>query len=116
MRAARNIAIIALLAFFVAAAPGGGDVARGALALLMICFLAVLAFAAYRIYRQNQLTYVSLDATRRAVLVAAAGAIVLMIAGADELTASGLGLFVWLAVLGVSIFAVVRLWMDAHTY
>lgn len=116
MRAARNIAIIAVLAFFVAAVPGGGEVARGAVALLTMCFLAVLGFAGYRLYRQNQLTYFSLDATRRAVLIGSAGAIVLMIAGADELTASGLGLFVWLAVLGIAIFAIVRVWTDAHTY
>ena len=116
MRATRNIAIIALLAFFVAAVPGGGETARGALAALTICFLAVIGLAGYQIYRQNQLTYVSLDATRRAVLIGAVGAIVLMIAGADELTGSGLGLFVWLAVLGISIFALVRVWTDAHTY
>jgi hypothetical protein len=116
VRTARNIAIIAVLAFFVAAAPGGGETARGALAALTICFLAVIGFAGFQIYRQNQLTYVSLDTTRRAVLIGAAGAIVLMIAGADELTESGLGLFVWLAVLGVSIFAIVRVWTDAHTY
>ena len=46
----------------------------------------------------------------------AIGAIVLMIAGADELTGSGGGLVVWLAILGASIFAIVRVWTESQRY
>jgi hypothetical protein len=96
--------------------PGGGEAARAVIAALTICFLAVLGLAGFQIYRQNRLTYFSLDETRRAILVAAVGAIVLMIAGADELLDSGAGLFVWLAVLGLSVFAIVRVYADSQTY
>ena len=44
----------------------------------------------------------------RAVLVASLGALVLMIAGADELTRTGAGLLVWLAIIGLSVFGIVR--------
>ena len=39
-----------------------------------------------------------------------------MIAGADELTESGGGLVVWLAILGASIFAIVRVWTESQRY
>jgi hypothetical protein len=116
VRAARNIAIIALLALIVAAVPGGGDAADAVIAALTICFLAVLGLAGYQAYRQNRLTYLGLDNRARGILVAAVGAIVLMIAGADELLDTGAGLLVWIGVLGLAVFAIVRVWTDAHTY
>ena len=66
---------------------------------LGIAFLALIGFAGWQLYRQNRLTYLQLDDRQRALLLGALGAIVLMIAGADELTETGLGLVVWLAVL-----------------
>ena len=114
MRVLRNIAIIAVLAFIVAAVPGGGELARAILAAMTICFLALIGLLGYQVYRQNHLAYLSLEERRRNLLVAAVGAIVLMIAGADELTETGLGLLAWIGILGLSIFAIVRIWMDAQ--
>jgi hypothetical protein len=115
MRAARNIAIIALLALIVAVVPGGDNLARAILAALSLLFLALIGFAAWQLYRQNQFAYLQLDERQRVLLVGAIGAIVLMIAGADELTGSGGGLLLWLAVLGVSIFAIFRVWTEARS-
>jgi hypothetical protein len=114
VRTLRNIAIIAGLAFIVAAVPGGGEAARGLVAALTIGFLVALGFAGYQLYRQNRLALLSLDERARTALLVALGAIVLMVAGADELTATGLGLLVWVGVLGLSIFALVRVWTEAH--
>jgi hypothetical protein len=116
VRALVNIAIIALLALIVAAVPGGGNVADGLVAAITIGFLAMIAFLGYQLYRQNRLTYVSLEDRSRAILLVALGAIALMIAGADELLDTGLGLFVWLAVLGVAIFSIVRVYQDSQSY
>jgi hypothetical protein len=116
MRALRNIAIIALLALGVAAVPGGGGVARGVLAAITIAFLAVLAFGGYQFYRQNKLSYLALTDRQRGVLAAAVGAIVLMIAGTDELLGTGLGFMVWIGVLGLAGFALVSIWAESHRY
>lgn len=114
MRALRNIAIIALLALIVAVVPGGDDAARGVSAALSIAFLALIAFSGWHLYRQNSFTYMSLDDRQRLMLVGGVGAIVLMIAGTDELTETGLGLIAWLAVLGGAIFSIVRVWQEAR--
>ena len=114
MRALRNAAIIALLALVVAAVPGGGNVADGIIAVLMVAFLAVIGAAGFLIYRQNQLAYLTLDERRRGMLLAAIGAIVLMIAGADELLDSGAGTLVWIGVLGLAIFAIVSVVRSAR--
>jgi hypothetical protein len=115
MRVARNIAIILALAAIVALVPGGDNAAAAIVAAMGIVFLALIAFAGWQIYRQYRFTYSSLDDQRRALLVGAIGAIVLMIAGADEMTASGGGLLLWIAVLAAAIFVIVRTWMEAQS-
>ena len=115
MRAARNIAIIALLALVVAAVPGGGNLADGILAVLLLAFLAIIAAAGYLIYRQNHFAYMTLSERQRMWLLGALGAIALMIAGADELLETGGGTLVWIGVLGLAIFAIVRVVGEARS-
>lgn len=115
MRTARNIAIIAVLALVVAVVPGGDNAARAILAALSLLFLALIGFAAWQLYRQNRFTYLQLEERQRVLLLGAIGAIVLMIAGADELMDTGVGLLLWLAVLGASIFAIFRVWTEARS-
>jgi hypothetical protein len=116
MRALRNIAIIAALAFVVAAVPGGGNAATAVLTAITIAFLATIGWAGYQIYRSQQLSIMSLTDGQRAVLVASVGAIALMIAGADELLEDGIGTLVWIAVLAASVVAIWRLWVESQTY
>lgn len=115
MRAARNIAIIALLALVVAAVPGGGNLANGILAVLLVAFLVILGAAGYLAYRQNRLAYLTLVERHRAIILGALGAIVLMIAGADELLDTGAGTLIWIGVVGLSIFAIVRVVAEARS-
>jgi len=42
--------------------------------------------------------------------------IALMIVGTDELLDSGTGAIVWIGLIGLSAFAIFRVWMDATTY
>jgi len=114
VRAARNIAIIMLLALVVAAVPGGGNAADGIFAILTIAFLGILVAIGYLTYRQNRLAYLTLEDRQRMIILGALGAIVLMIAGADELLDSGAGLLVFVGVLGLAIFGIVRVVMDAR--
>ncbi len=111
----RNIAIILVLAALLALAPGGGNVAEAIYAAISVTFLALIGFAAYQFYRQNSFAYDALEERMRAVFVIALGVIVLMIAAADELTRTGAGLLVWLALLGLSIFGLVRVVAESRS-
>ena len=116
MKHVRNVAIILLLALIVAEVPGGGNVAEGIVATITLIFLVLIGWGAYEFYRQNRLAYLSLEERWRTILLCALGAIVLMIAGADELLETGLGLFAWLAVLGVAIYSIVRVYQESQSY
>lgn len=115
MRAARNITIIALLALVVAAVPGGGNLAEGIVAVLTLAFLGILGAVGFLLYRQNQLDYLTLEDRPRMILLGALGAIVLMIAAADELLDTGAGLLVWVGILGLAIFGIARVVIDARS-
>lgn len=116
MRTLRNIAIIAVLALGVAFVPGGGTAAEAVLAALFMGFLATIGFLGHRLYKQHQLTLLALPDGRRALLYAALGAIALMIAGTDELLDSGGGTLIWIAVLALSVLAILQVWREASAY
>lgn len=117
LRTARNVAIILILAVPVAFIPGGGGVAQGVLALLLMGFLASLVGAARQVYREDRLTFDSLPDDQRAVLFAALGVIVLMIAGAGKLLGEGgLGAVIWVTLMACAVLAIVGVWMRSHSY
>jgi len=114
--AARNIAIIALLALGVAFLPGGGDVADAVLTAISMAFLAALSFAAYQAYRANRLTMLALPDSRRLVLLSAVGLIVLMIAGTSQMFSTGLGTLAWILLMGSAAVAIWLVWSEAKSY
>jgi len=116
MRTVRNAAIVMALALAVAFLPSGGHVAEAVLTAITMGFLAALAWMLFVLGRQNQLTLATLSDARRAILYGALGMIALLIAGADELFASGGGTLLWILLLGASVAAIWRIWIDAHTY
>ena len=67
MQTIRNVAIIAVLALGVAAVPGGGTAADTVLGVHVNLPLAAIAFFAYRLYMQNQLTLATLRDSQRAL-------------------------------------------------
>lgn len=116
MRTARNIAIVALLALAVAVAPGGGAAAGALLTAITMGFLAAIGYLGHRLYMESRMTLWTLSDGRRAVLYGAFGAIVLLLAGADELLETGGGTLAWLALMGLAAFAIYRIWADATRY
>lgn len=104
------------LALAVAFMPSGGNVAEAVLTAITMGFLAGLAWMLFVLSRQNQLTLAALGDGRRAILYGALGVIALLIAGADELFASGGGTLLWILLFGASVAAIWRIWIDAHTY
>jgi len=115
VRNLRNVAIVMLLAFAVAFLPGGGNAAAVLLAAMTMAFLALIAWMLYVLSRQNQLTLATLSDGRRAILYGALGLIALLIAGSDELFASGGGTVAWILLLAASIVAIWRILVEANS-
>ncbi|HYP55665.1 MAG TPA: hypothetical protein VEQ41_05100 [Solirubrobacterales bacterium] len=116
MRTLRNTAIVMLLALVVAFVPGGGNAADAILAAITMAFLAAIAWALFVFSRENQLTLATLSDGRRALLYGALGLIALLVAGSDEMFATGLGTLAWIVLLGASIAAIWRVWLEARAY
>lgn len=114
MRSLRNVAIIMLAALVVAFVPGGGNAADTVLTAITMGFLAAIAWMVYVLSRQNQLTLATLSDGRRAILYGALGMIALLIAGIDELFSTGGGTVAWILLLGASVGAIWRIWVDAN--
>jgi len=115
VRNLRNVSIIMLLALVVAFVPGGGNAANTIVTALTMGFLAAIAWMVYVMSRQNQLTLATLSDGRRAILYSAVGMIALLIAGSDELFSTGGGTVAWILLLGASVGAIWRIWVDANS-
>lgn len=115
MRVARNIAIIMLLALIVAEVPGGGNAADGIFAALSVAFCVAIAATAWFGYRQNRFAYLSLPDRSRGVLLGSVGAIVLVIAGSDEVVDWPGGVFILLGVIGIGLYAIFSVVMEARS-
>lgn len=116
VRNARNVLIIMLLAAAVAFLPGGGNATETVFTALAMGFLAGITWMLYVLSRQNQLTLATLTDARRAIFYAAWGMIALLIAGTEKLWDSGGGTLLWIVLLGASIAAIWRIWVDANTH
>jgi prepilin signal peptidase PulO-like enzyme (type II secretory pathway) len=112
VRAARNIAIILLLALIVDLVPGGGNAAQAIIAAVGIIFLAMIAWSGYVFYRENRLAYLGLTDRQRAMLLGGLGAIALMIAGASKLTATSGGTLILIAIVVGAVLAIVKVWTE----
>lgn len=105
-----------LLALGVALLPGGSNMAEAILTLLTMALLAGIAWMLYVFSRENQLTLASLSDSRRAILYGAVGLLVLLIAGSDKMFSTGGGTLLWIVLLGVSVAAIWKVWVEATTY
>lgn len=116
MRAARNVAIVMVLALGVAFVPGGGNVAEAVIAAMTMALLAGITWMLYTLSRENQLTLATLTDGRRAILYGAFGLLALLIAGTDQMFSTGGGTLLWIILLGVSVAAIWKIWMEANTH
>jgi threonine/homoserine efflux transporter RhtA len=116
VKAARNVAIIMVLALGVAFLPGGGNAVDTITTAIGMAFLAGITWSIYILSKQNQLTLATLSDGRRAIFYGAFGMLALLIAGQDKLWSSGGGTLLWVLLLGASIVAIWRIWTEANTY
>jgi hypothetical protein len=115
MKAARNFAIVALIALGFAALPGGESTLNVILALLTVLFFTAIAILGYRLYREHRFTLESLETTQRAVLYGSIGLAVLTLAASARLL-EGIGILVWLALLGLAAYGVFWVFQSSRRY
>jgi hypothetical protein len=114
---ARNWAIIAVVALVVVVVPGGGPAFNVVMAVLSIAFLAAIAMAGYRAYHEYRFTLDSLSDRQRFVLYASVGVAILNFTATSRLfNTGGLGVLVWLLLLGACSYGVMWVYVSYRSY
>ena len=113
----RNIAIIVLLAVAVWQLPGGGTASMTISNLLTIIFVSGLLFLGFRLYMEHRETIFGLSERQRGILYAAVAlATITIVATRRMWDEGGLGAMLWLAFLGLSVYAVFSVWRAYREY
>jgi hypothetical protein len=117
MRQARNWAIVALIALAIVALPGGGPVLNVVLSLLSIAFFVGIGLFGYRLYRDQRFTLDSLSDRQRFILYASIGIAFLNFTATKRLfNAGGVGVLVWLVLLGLCSYGVMWVFVSYRRY
>ena len=117
MTFARNFAIVMLVALALTAMPGGGQTLNVVMTALSIAFFSAIGLFGYRLYRENRFALDSLSERQRLVLYGAIGGAFLTFTSTPRLfDAGGLGVVVWLALLGLFSYGVMWVWMSSRRY
>jgi hypothetical protein len=114
LRAARNIAIILVIAAIVVVVPGGGTGARVLTQVVSLAFLATIAYFASIMYRQHRYSLYALGDRRRAVLYVALGVAVLALTATQRLWSTSAGSVAWLVLMGGAVYAVIAVVVAAR--
>ena len=114
--AARNVAIVLVLAAAVAFIPGGGSTAALVAAILSTLIMVSLVFFAYRFYREHRVELDGLGDRWRGLLYGAIGAVVLALAALPRLSDSSGGTLVVVALLGGAAYAFYAVWRHYREY
>ncbi|MGI8558422.1 MAG: hypothetical protein ACR2ND_08965 [Solirubrobacteraceae bacterium] len=104
----RNVLILLGLAAIVTFAPGGGNGAALVGAILSIVFAGGLAMVAARYYQEHRYDLYALGDRQRAVLYGSLGGLVLVFAASSRLLANSLGTLVFVLVIALCAFGLVR--------
>jgi hypothetical protein len=112
----RNVLIVLAVAAAVAFLPGGGQTAGLVQAVLSIAITVVLVLLGIRFYRENRVAVFSLGDRHRGLLYGALAAIVLALAGRSQLTHTGIGSLVFVALLVGAAGALYAVWQHHRSY
>jgi len=115
MKAARNIAIIILIALALTFLPAGSNVASGLLVALGLVIGVSIVAMLIDLWRRTSLQRDTFTDRQRSIVYGSCGAIALMIAGTDELLSSGPGTVAWVAILALSGWLIINTWRDAQS-
>jgi hypothetical protein len=113
----RNFAILILIAAAVWQLPGGGTATEIVSNILGLMFAAGLVFFGYRMYMEHRQSLFMLEDKVRALLYGSIGLIALALVGTAKLwDEGGLGLLVWLALIGAGAYGCVTVYRAAKEY
>ena len=117
MRTAVNWAIVALIALAIVVLPGGGPTLNVVMTLISIAFFAAIALFGYRLWHEQRFTLDSLSDRQRFVLYASVGVAFLNFTATSRLfNAGGLGVLVWLLLLGACSYGVMWVFVSYRRY
>jgi hypothetical protein len=116
LRIARNVAIVALIAAAAQFLPGGGRAVEAFAGALWVVFAAGLAFFAYRLYRERRVDLDSLGDRHRALLYGAIAVGFVTAAAQPRMWRTGIGEFVWFAVIGLAAYTLLAVYRYSRTY
>ena len=113
----RNFGILILLALAVWQLPGGGTAAGTLNNILGLLFAGGLVFFGYRMYMENRTTLFGLEDRVRALLYGSLVLIALALIGTGRLwDEGGLGVLVWLALIGAGAYGCVTVFRASREY
>jgi hypothetical protein len=113
----RNIAIVIALALVVWLVPGGDNAGVTIANLLSLIFIGAILFLGFRLYMENRETIFGLEERQRGVLYAAAALIAITLVATRRMwDAGGPGAIVWMALIGVGVYALVGVWRAYREY
>ena len=116
MKAARNFAILMLVALALVVLPGGGPTLSVVLTVLSIAFFVLIALFGYRLYREQHFMLDSMSDRQRLVLYASIGLAFLTFTATPRLFNTGLGVLVWLVLLGLASYGVMWVFLSYRRY
>lgn len=116
LRIIRNIAIVALIAAAVDFLPGGGRIANAFAAALWVVFAVGFAFFAYRLYREHRVSLYGLGEQHRALLYGAVAVGFVVAAARTRMWQTSFGEFVWFALAGLTVYALLVVYRFSRTY
>jgi hypothetical protein len=113
----RNVAIILAMAVAVWKLPGGGTAANTIGNVFSVMFIGGLFFLGYRVYMERREVILGLEERQRGLLYGAlALAAFALIATRRMWDADGLGVVIWMAMLGAAAYAVYSVWRAYSSY
>lgn len=116
MPAVRNVLIVLAIAAAVAFLPGAGGGAATVRAVLSTLILIAFVTIFARFYREHRQDLFTMNERWRLQLYGAIGVIVLALASASRLFATGPGTLLWLMAMGGCAFLLYRCWREYRAY
>ena len=117
MNTALKFGVVALIALALTLLPGGDSALDVVLTLLTILFFGAIAWFGYMLYMRNREAVYELTDRQRLVLYSSVGLAFLTFTATNRLfDEGGVGVLIWLALLGICSYGVFWVWNQYRSY